>query len=268
MALTAFQREVCRLLAQNRTAGGGYVAGAAALNVLLGGARLSDDVDVFHDTETAVAASWNADRQTLEKSGYAIEQLRAFPTFIEARIMRGSESLLMQWAYDSAFRFFPLIEHPDFGLTLHPLDAATNKVLAFVGRIEPRDWVDAMTCSDILQHFGLLAWAACGKDPGYSPLFLLEEATRTARFSAPQFAKLSFDGPPPSPIELGQKWRAMLAQAREIAEILPPEEVGKCVVTADGTLCNLGPRDLEAALKNDALRFHEGRICGAWPQIV
>lgn len=268
MALSAFQREVCRLLAQNRAAVGGYVAGAAALNTLLGGARLSDDVGVFHDTEAAVAASWHADRQTLEQHGFAALSLRAFPTFIEARIERGGEILLMQWAYDSAFRFFPLIEHPDFGLTLHPLDAATNKVLAFVGRIEPRDWVDTMTCSDTLQHFGLLAWAACGKDPGYSPLFLLEESARTARFSAPEFAKLSFDGTPPNPVELGLKWRAMLAQAHEIAEILPSEEVGKCVLNADGTLCNLGPRELETALQNGALRFHEGRICGAWPQIV
>lgn len=75
MALTSFQREVCRLLAQNRGAGSGYVAGAAALNTLLGGARLSDDVDVFHDTETAVAVSWTADRQTLAQNGFTIRPL-------------------------------------------------------------------------------------------------------------------------------------------------------------------------------------------------
>ena len=117
-------------------------------------------------------------------------------------------------------------------------------------------------------QLGLLAWAACGKDPGYSPLFLLEEAARSAHFSAPQYENLIFDGAPPDPLELGKKWRAMLAGAREIVEILPPEEVGQCVMSAEGTLCNLAPQELRAALQRNELRFHQGRVCGAWPQIV
>jgi hypothetical protein len=38
------------------------------------------------------------------------------------------------------------VRHPDFGLTLHPFDLATNKVLALVGRTEVRDWVDMVEC--------------------------------------------------------------------------------------------------------------------------
>jgi hypothetical protein len=34
---------------------------------------------------------------------------------------------------------------------LHPFDLATNKVLALVGRVEPRDFVDTLTCADELQ---------------------------------------------------------------------------------------------------------------------
>ena len=59
-----------------------------------------------------------------------------------SRVASGSrdrESVLLQWVKDSAFRFFPLVEHADFGLTLHPFDLATNKVLALVGRLEVRD---------------------------------------------------------------------------------------------------------------------------------
>src|SRR5262245_44561303 len=33
------------------------------------------------------------------------------------------------------YRFFPLLEHPDFGLTLHPFDLASNKVLGLAGRL-------------------------------------------------------------------------------------------------------------------------------------
>ena len=51
MALTPFQRGICRLLAQHRIAGGeSYVAGGASLNELTTGSRISRDVDLFHDT--------------------------------------------------------------------------------------------------------------------------------------------------------------------------------------------------------------------------
>jgi hypothetical protein len=141
MALTTFQRSVCRLLAQQRIASGeSYVAGGAALNELLGTPRLSRDVDLFHDTERAVDASWTADRQLLEASGFELRVVRERSSFIEAEVRRGNESVLLQWIRDSAYRFFPLLEHSELGLVLHPFDLATNKVLALVGRLEARDW--------------------------------------------------------------------------------------------------------------------------------
>ena len=55
MALTEYQRSVCRLLAGNRIRSGeSYVAGGAALNELLRAPRLSRDIDLFHDTEQAL----------------------------------------------------------------------------------------------------------------------------------------------------------------------------------------------------------------------
>jgi predicted nucleotidyltransferase len=66
MALTAFQRDVCRVLAQTRLRlGESYVAGGAALNELLEASRVSRDVDLFHDRDAALAASWQADRLSL-----------------------------------------------------------------------------------------------------------------------------------------------------------------------------------------------------------
>ena len=51
MALTDFQRSVCRLLAQNRIQSGeSYIAGGVALNVALQAPRLSRDIDIFHDS--------------------------------------------------------------------------------------------------------------------------------------------------------------------------------------------------------------------------
>jgi hypothetical protein len=70
MALTNIQRDVCRLIAEQRIASGeSYVAGGAALNTLLDAPRISHDLDLFHDTAAALAATWNADRAALLDAG-------------------------------------------------------------------------------------------------------------------------------------------------------------------------------------------------------
>ena len=52
MAVTEFQRSICRLIADHRTRSGvSYVAGGVALNLLLEATRLSRDIDIFHDAE-------------------------------------------------------------------------------------------------------------------------------------------------------------------------------------------------------------------------
>lgn len=197
MALTLFQRDVCRLLADTRLRSGeSYVAGGAALNELLRAPRLSRDIDLFHDTEAALAASWAADRGSLESAGCRLSVVRERPTFVEAEVRRGDDSVVIQWAHDSAYRFFPLVPHADLGLTLHPFDLATSKVLALVGRVEPRDFVDTLTCDRKVQPLGYLAWAACGKDPGFSPSAILELAARSARYSEAELRGLDFESAP------------------------------------------------------------------------
>ena len=75
MALTEFQRTVCRIIARNRIAGGeSYVAGGTALNAATAAARISRDIDLFHDTAEAVASSWEADRRLLEDQRRGLEK--------------------------------------------------------------------------------------------------------------------------------------------------------------------------------------------------
>lgn len=268
MALTDLQRAICRLLAEQRIRSGeSYVAGGVALNELLGGPRLSRDIDLFHDTEEAVEASWGADRASLEGAGYSVRVIRERPGFIEAEVSRGKDAVLMEWARDSAYRFFPLVEHPDLGLALHPFDLATNKLLALVGRREVRDWVDVLHCDETLQPMGYLAWAACGKDPGFSPASILEHAARSARFTPQEVAELAFAGPSPDPVELSRQWHAALDTARRLVEILPAEEAGGCVLSGGPALCRLPPAELELALQRGAIRFRTGSIRRALPTI-
>jgi hypothetical protein len=236
MALTAFQRLVCRLLADHRIASGeSYVAGASALNELIAASRVSMDIDLFHDTDAALEASWDADRRLLATHGFEIRIVRERLGFVEAEVGKDREAVLVQWARDSAYRFFPLVTHPDFGLALHPFDLATNKVLALVGRLEVRDWVDLIHACEHLQPLGYLAWAACGKDPGVSPAGILEQAARS-RYSATEVLTLAFATEPPDPADLSRRWHAMLAIARDIVEGLPPIEVGRCVLDRQGRL--------------------------------
>lgn len=268
MALTSFQRSVCKLIAENRIASGeSYVAGAAALNEVLAAPRISRDVDLFHDTDSALDSSWRSDRRLLEEHGFAVRPLRERPTFVEAQVSRDGEAVLLQWVRDSAYRFFPLVEHPDLGLALHPFDLATNKVLALVGRLEVRDWVDVIHCSERLQPFGYLAWAACGKDPGFSPAAILEHAARTGRYSAEEVASLAFAGPPPDPGELSRRWRSLLEAAREAIAALPAQESGKCVLARTGRLFTGDSAALKQALAGNGLVFHPGSIRGALPRI-
>src|SRR5688572_10486695 len=177
MALTALQRRVCRLLAANRIASGeSYVAGGVALNELIGTARISRDVDLFHDTDAALDASWEADRALLEANLFSVRVLRHRVGLVEAEVSDATDRARLEWARDSAFRFFPLQAHEELGLTLHPVDLAANKVLALVGRLEVRDWVDVIASDERIQPLGYLAWAAAGKDPGWGPPAIIEAA--------------------------------------------------------------------------------------------
>ena len=268
MALTEFQRRVCRLIARSRiTSGESYVAGGAALNEVLGASRVSRDVDLFHDTDSALDTSWQSDRRLLENEGLSVRVVRERSSFVEAEVSHERDSVLLQWVKDSAYRFFPLVEHQDFGLTLHPFDLATNKVLALVGRLEVRDWIDAILCDERVQPLGFLAWAACGKDPGFSPTLILEYAARS-HYSADEVRALAFSDAAPDAGALARRFHAMLATGRAIVDVLPVSEVGKCVLGPDGSLFTGSGADLTNALAEGALRFRGGSIRGALPQVV
>ncbi len=268
MALTAFQRDVCRVLAGRRRAGGeSYVAGGIALNVALETHRLSRDLDLFHDTTEAVARSWDADRQLLEHTGYAVAPVRERPGFVQATVSRGHDRLLIEWVHDSAYRFFPLVEDEELGLTLHPFDLATNKVLALIGRLEVRDWIDVIACDERLQPLGYLAWAACGKDPGFSPLGVIDHARRSSHYSADEIETLAFQGPLPDPADLSRRWSIALETALSVIGRLPPAHAGEAVLTSEGQPFRGQADELDRSLATGEVAFHAGRLGGALPHI-
>ncbi|MFA7172088.1 MAG: hypothetical protein WC340_01530 [Kiritimatiellia bacterium] len=269
MALTNFQAGVCRIIATNRkTAGDSYIAGGSALNVLLNAPRLSHDIDIFHDTTEALHVSWNMDNDSLREHGYNVDVVREAPSFVEAFVSKGGDQVILQWVRDSAFRFFPLIEDDYFGLTMHPFDLATNKVLALVGRLEIRDWIDVQQCSQKIQHLGLLAWAACGKDPGFSPVGILNEAARSSRYTHADLERLDFIEPPADICELSRCWKHMLKEGLEIIDFLPVEQAGKCMLSSDGTLASGGIDEIRQVLNSKQCLWHSGSIGGIIPNVI
>jgi hypothetical protein len=269
MALTSIQRDVCRLLAEARKRSGeSYLAGGTAFGTALGLTRVSRDLDIFHDTAEAVARSWERDRRLLDASGYVIAPLRERPGYVEALIEKDGSRVVLEWSRDSAFRFFPLVEHEEFGLMLHPFDLTTNKVLALVGRLEARDWVDVIAAHERLQPLGYLAWAAAGKDPGFTAAGILDQAGRSSRYTQEEIDSLAFDGPSPSARELSRQWHDALGEARTIVVRLPPDHHGAAVLTAGTELFRGALSELDAALSKSDLQFHRGRLGGAWPTVT
>jgi hypothetical protein len=269
MAVTEFQRNILKLIARNRIAGGeSYVAGGVALNQLIEGSRFSRDIDLFHDTSEAVYSNWELDRYLIVKNGYTVDPIRELSSFIEVLVKKEKNTVLIQWARDSAYRFFPLVEDNILGLSLHPFDLATNKVLAMAGRLEVRDWIDVINCHDNIQNVGYLFWAACGKDPGFNPVSLISEAKRSSHYSAQEIEQLAFPGSAPDASLLGRQWHKILKESERIIELLPSEEVGNCILADNGKLFTGNPETLDDALKSCKVLFHKGSIKGAWPKIM
>jgi hypothetical protein len=124
-----------------------------------------------------------------------------------------------------------------------------------------------ITCHERIQPLGYLAWAACGKDPGFSPLTILEQAGRSGHYTTAELEGLAFNGPSPDLPDLLRKWHLVLGEAPEIIATLPAAQVGTCVLHRGGDLYREDPAQLRRDLAANGLVFHAGSIRGAYPQI-
>lgn len=224
MPLTDFQRRLLATLAATPN-DDRYLAGGAALHFAPNSTRYSDDLDFFHDSEARVASAFARDRDTLIRAGYLVEVELSLPGFVRAIVRRAEDATRIDWAHDSAWRFMPLVRDELGGLLLHPVDLAINKVLALAGRDEPRDFVDILFVHREVLPLAGLCWAAVGKDPGLTPISLLELLKRHGRYRPEDFQRLQLT----EPFDLVQgktTWLAALAEAERFARTRPPEELG------------------------------------------
>ncbi len=239
MPLGNFERKVLQLLSANRNPES-YVAGATVFLRRDDSLRQSQDIDVFHDTPESLMRAAEQDAALLEQNGYLLEWSETQGTFRRATVSKDGHSTKVDWAYDSAFRFFPSQPDAELGFVLHPLDSATNKVLALAGRGELRDYLDVLFLHRNVLSLGALAWAACGKDNGFTPQFLIEEAQRLAHYPAARLNTLLLREPADL-VECKRQWLAATAGANTLFLKLPPEEIGCLYLDARGRAVTPNP---------------------------
>ena len=259
MPLTDYQAILARLLSENRTFDS-YLAGGAAILIEPNTMRYSRDLDYFHDSEARVAAAYSSDRGLLENAGYAVNVDLNQPGFVRAIVRKDGQATKIEWARDSDWRFMPTLRDDRVGYVLHPVDLATNKVLALAGRDEPRDVLDALHLHRHVLVLGALCWAACGKDPGFTPLSLLELLRRRGRVREEDLIRLDL-AEPVDLNELKRAWLEALDSVEPFVRSRPAEEIG-CLYYSASRQEFVDPREVADAVQ------HHGRPGGVLPRIV
>lgn len=259
MPLTEFQARLARLLSRNRSFDS-YLAGGSAILIEPDTKRFSRDLDYFHDSEARVAEAFGADRSLLEDEGYTVEVDLNQPGFVRAIIGKDDQATKVEWARDSAWRFMPTVEDERVGFILHPADLAINKTLALAGRDEPRDLLDVLHFHHRVLGLGALCWAACGKDPGFTPLSLLELLQRRGRVRAEDLERLDL-AEPVDLVALKSDWIEALASVEPFVASRPPDELG-CLYYSARRQRFVDPCDEPDAVP------HFGRPGGVLPRVA
>jgi hypothetical protein len=218
---------------------------------------------VFHDAAALVEVNATADAAVLVEAGFGVTWQNRTEGFHRAWVERASQRVKIEWVFDSAFRFFPVVEDPVLGYRLHDADLAVNKALAGAGRLVIRDYIDLIHLHRTYLQLGALAWAATGKDPGLSPLLILNELQRHTRYQPQDLAEVRLREPV-TLASLKVEWLDMLHRARDLVERLPAKDVGCLYLDRQGQPVTPDPD----AVGFEGLTRHFGAVKGSWPRVA
>jgi hypothetical protein len=169
----------------------------------------------------------------------------------------GNAGTRLEWVVDSDFRFFPTIPDETFGYMLHPVDLATNKVMAAAGRRELRDLIDLTTVHDTILPLGAIIWAAVEKSPGFTPEGLIAEIRRNVHYPAADWRAL-LSSEPLDPKDITSRLRSALDEAETFVTRMPTDKMG-VLFLKDGHVVQPDPGRLLD------YHTHAGRRRGHWP---
>ena len=164
--LTHLQQEFLRILSQLPDQDQFYLTGGTVLAEFYLGHRLSYDLDFFTGVDGIVQPVSYQLEKLIEQNGLGAKVIRRFVTYVEFSISNNEETLKVDLALDSPFRF----EAPVFcspGIHVNNFaDLCVDKLLAYYGRAEPRDAVD-LYCILQTENPEILLEKAGQKDPGF-----------------------------------------------------------------------------------------------------
>ena len=124
--------------------------------------------------------------------------------------------------------------------------------------------MDILYCHERILPLGALVWAAAGKDPGFTPLSLLELLKRRGRYHPEDFARLSLAQPFDLP-KAKLTWLAALDHADRFARTAPPDDVGCLYWSPDREEFVMpAPSDIKAG----KVTPHFGRPGGILPRVA
>ena len=139
----------------------------------------------------------------------------------------------------------------------HPVDLATNKIMAAANRRELRDIVDLVTIHETILPLGAVAWAAVEKSLGYTPEGLIAEIRRNSNYPAAEWRALH-STEPIDPIPTMGKLRTALGDAEAFVTRMPTHKVGLLFLQT-GKIVQPDPDRLES------YQTHAGQPRGQWP---
>ncbi len=178
--LTTLQREILSAFRELPDADRFYLTGGTALAEFYLGHRRSFDLDLFTTERGLVVPFSRLMEGEFRRAGLIVNPVRRLETFAEFEIGKGGDSVRVQLALDSPFRFAPPEDTPIIPVNDYR-DLVVDKLLAFFGRAEPRDAVDLFF---ILREedFWELADLAATKDPGFDLYWLARALEKVQDF--------------------------------------------------------------------------------------
>ncbi len=158
-----------------------FLTGGTALTEFYLAHRVSFDLDFFTSEEALIVPFSYRVAMLADTHPFQVEVVRRFATYVEFLITQDTDTLKVDLAFDSPFRFAALVIS-EYGVWVNPFeDLRVDKLLAYYGRAEPRDAADLYF---ILQREPLapLLDLAVQKDPGFDLYWFAVALNRAADF--------------------------------------------------------------------------------------
>jgi hypothetical protein len=196
MPISELQREVATIALRTAARHGFALAGGNALIAHGVIDRPTDDVDLFSDQETGVAAAADAVEGALHEAGFLTERLDSIGELED--IFEGAAEGIAEWIITAPggqqtmlqMAYFDRTRGPvtmDVGPVLDLDDLAGWKLVALLNRAEPRDYIDTAAA---LEHYtiGQLISFAKRLDPGLEDRDFADAGQRLDRMPDRVFA--------------------------------------------------------------------------------